>query len=91
MDGFDQRTLAHPPRPPEQGIVGAMPARKLLRIGQQQVAHMVDSLEHGQRHAGNLWHRQHGAGLALPVIGIGLAQREAAAIVILAHGAGNGL
>ncbi len=77
--------LAHAPRAPEQGVVGAMPACELLRVGQQDVAHLIDPPKHAQRHAADLGDREQGAGLTLPMIGVCRAQRERLGLFIRGH------
>ena len=42
---LDQRRLAHAARAPEQRVVGAVAARELQRVGEEDVADVVDALE----------------------------------------------
>ena len=66
MSRLHQRAFAHPARAPQQGIVGRQPSREALGIGDQDVTHLIDSLEQLQSDAVDVCHRLQGLVRSMP-------------------------
>ena len=66
MRGFHQRGFAHSARAPEQSVVGWQSLSEALRIGEQQIAGPVDSLEQAQLDTVDLFYRSECSGRGSP-------------------------
>ena len=74
MDRLDQRTLAHAPGAPQQGVVSRQAGGETPGVVEQDIAHPVDALEQRQIDGVDRVDRLQGAGLRVPDEGAGRRQ-----------------